>query len=78
MRMEPKDMALICGVLGLVMGFALGLFGVILAVVVGLVMVVVYKDDEDNAGLGAMASSLVGGIVGWMLYAVLLAAAWSI
>ncbi len=74
--MEPQDMALICGVLGLIMGFALGLLGVILAVIVGLVMVVVYKDDENNAGLGAMASSLVGGIFGWMIYAVLLKAAW--
>lgn len=76
--MEPKEMALLCGVFGLALGFILGLLGVILALVIGLVMVVVYKDDEDNAGLGAMASSLLGGILGWMLWATLLAATWGL
>ncbi len=74
--MESKDMALICGVLGLVMGFALGLIGVVLAAVIGLVAFIAYKDDENNAGLGAIASAIVGGVVGWMLYAMLLLAAW--
>ncbi len=67
--MEARETAMLCGIMGVALGFFLGLKGLILSIVMGVIVYAVLSKDNYEASLGALAMSLVGGVLGWMIWA---------
>lgn len=67
--MDARETALICGVTGVALGFFMGLTGLIISIVVGVIVYAVLSKDNSEASLSGLMMSLVGGVLGWMIWA---------
>ncbi len=66
--METRETAMICGIMGVALGFFLGLDGLILSIVMGVIVYAVHSKDNYETSLGALAMSLTGGVLGWAIW----------